>query len=171
MQGMYRLTCLIIVPAGSNNRHGHGHKSNIYDMSCWSKVPGESDSHRLEFHEESSQHSMHDIEECFGEEVCELYTFSSTSVSITKDTLSSLNTAQSKQKNQLNLIAIGGTDALLASLKVSVEKGLSSPRVKYMRRLFGRNAFPTAPMDSYLSLVIRALGDTTMVSLSLQSKY
>lgn len=139
-------------------------------MSCWSKIPDEKESQRSVFHEECSQHSMRDVEGCLGEEVCELYSFSSSSVSITKADLDSLNTAQSKQKNQLNLIAIGGTDALLASLKVSAEKGLSSPRVKYMRRIFGSNEFPTAPVDSYLSLVTRALGDTTMVSLCLQPR-
>jgi len=120
-------------------------------MSTWTKVPTEPQLSLLQ----SVVPSSGDIEEG-----CEQIS----TLTMTKEMLAVLNIAQAKQKNKMNLILMGGTQALLASLGCSSETGLSLTKVVEMRKMFGENAFPSSPMDSYLALLIRALGDTTIVS-------
>ena len=84
---------------------------------------------------------------------------------ITPSLLNSLNVAQAVSENKENLDAIGGQQELCKMLGLDITKGLNKQQVTIMRDKFGRNEFPESPMDSYLTLLIGALSDTTLLIL------
>lgn len=84
---------------------------------------------------------------------------------INQDVLNSLNIEQSQAENRENLLKIGGIDGLINKLKVNVTSGLTNEQVLDMRQKFGDNHFPESPMESYFSLLIGALSDSTLLIL------
>jgi len=48
---------------------------------------------------------------------------------------------------------------------VNLSTGLTETQVLALRQRFGDNSFPESPMDSYLSLLLAALTDTTLLIL------
>ena len=79
--------------------------------------------------------------------------------------MNSLNVEQAEQENRENLRKLGGIEALAAMLQVDVEKGLSHDQVLLKRTKYGTNKFPDSPMDSFLTLWIVALSDSTLLIL------
>ena len=84
-----------------------------------------------------------------------------------QELLDSLNVEQARDENRKKLDAIGGVDKLLSLLSSDPANGLSAAAVQSMREKFGSNKFPEAPMKSFLSLWIDALGDRTLVILTI----
>ena len=84
---------------------------------------------------------------------------------ITPSLLNSLNVAQAVSENKENLDAIGGQQELCKMLGLNITNGLNKQQVTIMREKFGRNEFPESPMDSYLTLLIGALSDSTLLIL------
>lgn len=76
-----------------------------------------------------------------------------------------MNVEQQRAENRKALDELGGIDALVKLVGVDVHKGLTKPQVEAMRAKFGTNVFPEAPLDSYFSLLIEALSDTTLLIL------
>ena len=85
--------------------------------------------------------------------------------SINQSTLDSLNVEQARNENKTRLLEIGGVDALAAKLGVNYSTGLTSTQVLSLRSKFGSNQFPESPMKSFLSLLIDALMDPTLLLL------
>ena len=79
--------------------------------------------------------------------------------------LDSLNISQAKDENKTNLTNLGGIHGLSKLMGVDLHTGLTDKQVLLMREKFGTNQFPDSPMDSYLSLLINALSDTTLLIL------
>ena len=87
------------------------------------------------------------------------------SLEITQSTLDSVNVEQARSDNKANLLELGGVEGLAKALDVRFETGLTVDQVRMMRSRFGENIFPESPMDSYLTLLLGALSDTTLLSL------
>ena len=85
--------------------------------------------------------------------------------SIEQSTLDSLNVEQSKNENKNRLLELGGVDALAAKLGVNYSTGLTATQVVHLRDKFGTNQFPESPMTSFLSLLLEALMDPTLLLL------
>lgn len=85
--------------------------------------------------------------------------------SITQVLLDSLNVEQARAENRKNLDDLGGIDQLVKMFGVDLNTGWSHAQVKQMRDKFGTNAFPESPMDSYLTLLLEALCDGTLLIL------
>ena len=79
--------------------------------------------------------------------------------------LDSLNVPQASATNKSKLSELGGVTFLAKALSVSCDNGLSSDQVIEQRRLYGNNEFPESPMDTYWSLLMKALSDTTLLIL------
>lgn len=76
-----------------------------------------------------------------------------------------MNVEQQRAENRKALDELGGVDTLLKLANVDIHKGLSKAQVEFMRNKFGPNVFPEAPLDSFLSLLLEALSDTTLLIL------
>lgn len=84
---------------------------------------------------------------------------------MTVELLQSINVDQSFSENRENLDKLGGIDVLAKALNLDYTKGLSMEQVLVSREKYGGNEFPRSPMESYLSLLIGALSDTTLLIL------
>jgi Ca2+-transporting ATPase len=84
---------------------------------------------------------------------------------LTQGMLDSLNVEQARSENRKNLDDLGGIDGLLAIIGIDIHKGLTHPQVDHMRKTFGTNQFPETPMDGYLTLLLEALSDGTLLIL------
>jgi magnesium-transporting ATPase (P-type) len=84
---------------------------------------------------------------------------------LTQPLLDSLNVEQARGENRKALETMGGVDALARLMGVNLHTGLTHSQVEAMRANFGDNAFPEAPLDSYLSLLFEALTDGTLLIL------
>lgn len=84
---------------------------------------------------------------------------------LTQKLLDSLNVEQQRAENRKALDDIGGVDGLVKIAGVDIHKGLTKAQVLAMREKFGPNIFPEAPLDSFLSLLLEALSDTTLLIL------
>jgi Ca2+-transporting ATPase len=79
--------------------------------------------------------------------------------------LDSMNVEQARAENRKYLEEFGGVDALIKLMGVDVHTGWTHSQVETQRAKFGTNAFPEAPMDSYLKLLFQALTDGTLLIL------
>eukprot|EP01035_Chromulina_nebulosa_P017353 gene17353-22900_t len=79
--------------------------------------------------------------------------------------LDDLNVEQAEAENKTHLDQLGGVEGLARSLHVNISTGLTSEQVIVLRSKYGTNQFPVSPLDSYLSLLIGALSDTTLLIL------
>jgi len=84
---------------------------------------------------------------------------------ITQKILDDLNVEQSETENKTNLDQLGGIEELAKNLQINISTGLTNEQVIELRNKFGNNQFPVSPLDSYLSLLIGALSDTTLLIL------
>lgn len=84
---------------------------------------------------------------------------------LSQSILDSLNVEQARKENRANLDKLGGIDGLIGLVGVNLTTGLSHEQVKTMRVLFGNNEYPEAPLESYGSLFIEALADSTLLIL------
>jgi len=84
---------------------------------------------------------------------------------LTQNLLDSLNVEQQRAENRKSLDDLGGIDSLAKIIGVDVHTGLTHAQVQTMRATYGTNAFPEAPLDSYLSLLLEALSDETLLIL------
>lgn len=76
-----------------------------------------------------------------------------------------MNVAQAKQDNLNHLKSIGGINGLLQIFNVDPARGLSKSQVEGYRERFGTNEFPETPLDSYFTLLLEALSDSTLLIL------
>ena len=88
-----------------------------------------------------------------------------TEITVTQSTLDSLNVEQSFKENRANIDALGGPLGLAMLLHTNLETGLSHDQVLNLRKKFGTNAFPEAPMKGYLTLLMEAFSDPTLIVL------
>lgn len=79
--------------------------------------------------------------------------------------MDSLNVPQEKDENKANLDALGGVTGFMAKLGVNPETGFNQEEVHIQRELYGTNAFPESPMDTFLELLWAACMDTTLLIL------
>ena len=79
--------------------------------------------------------------------------------------LDSLNVEQARKENRKNLDDLGGSEGLMKIIGVNLATGLTHHQVTDFRAKFGTNEFPEAPLDSYISLLIEAFSDTTLLIL------
>lgn len=86
-------------------------------------------------------------------------------VTITQAVLDSFNGEQVTAENKIRLDDIGGVDGLMRSLEVNPKTGLTISEVTKMKEKFGDNSFVESPLESYFSLLIGALSDTTLLIL------
>ena len=84
---------------------------------------------------------------------------------ISQATLDSINVEQARTENKAKLESLGGVQGIGKSLGVDFSRGLSLDQVTSHRKIYGDNAYPESPMDSYLTLLIGALSDTTLLIL------
>lgn len=84
---------------------------------------------------------------------------------VTQSTLDSLNVEQSVKDNKANLEALGGVDGFVNMLGTNISTGLTTEQVNASRTKFGNNQFPEAPMEGYLSLLLGAFADPTLIVL------
>ncbi len=84
---------------------------------------------------------------------------------ISQSILDSLNIEQARKENRACLDELGGIDALAQLIGVNLETGLTHKQVEVHRAKFGTNQFPESPMESFLSLLLGALSDTTLLIL------
>jgi len=80
-------------------------------------------------------------------------------------TLQQLNVEQARKENKANLESLGGVNGLAKLLNVNFNTGLTSSQVLASRKKYGENRFPESPLDSYLTILIGALSDTTLLIL------
>jgi Ca2+-transporting ATPase len=79
--------------------------------------------------------------------------------------LDSMNVEQQRSENKKVLEELGGIDTLMKLIGVNMQNGLTKEQVLTMRAKFGTNVFPESPMDSYLSMLLEALTDPTLLIL------
>mmetsp|Transcript_4081 Transcript_4081/g.6104 ORF Transcript_4081/g.6104 Transcript_4081/m.6104 type:complete len:1097 (-) Transcript_4081:178-3468(-) len=79
--------------------------------------------------------------------------------------LDALNVEQAKDENKKKLMSINGVEGLSKLIGVSIQTGLTDAQVVTLRGKFGINQFPESPMESFLSLLFKALTDTTLLIL------
>jgi P-type Ca2+ transporter type 2C len=85
--------------------------------------------------------------------------------------IDSMNVPQGRAENRAFLDSMRGTsglvgvDLLVQMLAVNVATGLTAEQVVAHRAKFGTNAMPASPKTSYLTLLFRALTDTTLLVL------
>jgi len=84
---------------------------------------------------------------------------------LTQSMLDSMNVEQQRAENRKALDELGGVDGLIKLVGVDVHKGLTKHQVDAMRAKFGTNVFPEAPLDSFFSLLLEALSDSTLLIL------
>jgi len=84
---------------------------------------------------------------------------------VAQATIDALNVEQARKENKANLDELGGVEGLANQLNLNLESGLSSNQVLASRAKYGPNKFPESPMDSYFSIWIAALSDTTLLIL------
>jgi magnesium-transporting ATPase (P-type) len=84
---------------------------------------------------------------------------------LTQALLDSLNVEQARKENRAALDTLGGSDQLMKLIGVNPATGLTHQQVLELREKFGNNCFPEAPMESYLSLLLGALTDGTLLIL------
>lgn len=89
---------------------------------------------------------------------------------LNQELLDSLNVEQARDDNRKKLDSIGGVDKLLALIGSDAANGLSEAAVLSMREKFGMNKFPEAPMKSFFRLWLDALGDRTLIILTIAAK-
>lgn len=88
-----------------------------------------------------------------------------TQYEVTVKLLASLNVSQSATENKLHLDDYGGPEYLAKNMNVNSKSGLMREQVPHQKRIFGANFFPDSPMESYWSLLLEALSDSTLVIL------
>lgn len=80
-----------------------------------------------------------------------------------KETLQSINEAQSKDLNLSNLInKIGGSNALLKFLQTDPTNGLPQSQISARRDLYGCNALPSSPRKTFWELFLDTFDDETV---------
>jgi magnesium-transporting ATPase (P-type) len=79
--------------------------------------------------------------------------------------LGTINIPQAKDENRRALDEIGGADGLIMKLGVNPDTGLTTAQVKTHLSVFGDNSMPSSPQTSYLTLLVEALSDTTLLIL------
>ena len=84
---------------------------------------------------------------------------------INQTILNGLNVEQAKEDNKKRLNDIGGVEGLREKLGVSYEAGWKDDEVITMRQLFGKNEFPEAPMEGFISLFLGSFNDFTLMVL------
>jgi len=84
---------------------------------------------------------------------------------LNQSVLDALNVEQAKDENKKKLISLNGVDGLSKLIGVSLQTGHTESQVVTMRSKFGTNQFPESPMESFLSLLFKALTDTTLMIL------
>ena len=85
---------------------------------------------------------------------------------VTLKLLANLNVSQSANDNKLHLDDHGGPECLAKNMNVDPRSGLQREQVLLQRRAFGSNFFPDSPMESFWSLLIEALSDSTLMILT-----
>lgn len=88
---------------------------------------------------------------------------------VSLQTLQSLNIPQQREENLRNLNALGGVPYLIQQLRVDTTKGLTFDQVELHRRNYGTNEFPASPFTPFLTFVMNALNDPTLIMLILAS--
>ena len=88
-----------------------------------------------------------------------------TEYEVTVNFLGTLNVSQSANDNKLHLDDHGGPECLAKNMQVNLETGLLNEQVAAQLRIFGANFFPDSPMDSYWTLLLEALSDSTLLIL------
>jgi len=83
---------------------------------------------------------------------------------ITNTLLLALGSLESEVAKEA-LLGIEGVEGLAKELGLDLTKGLSTAQVEEHVGIFGRNEFPESPMESYLELLLGALGDPTLIIL------
>eukprot|EP01041_Mallomonas_annulata_P010440 gene10440-21785_t len=86
-------------------------------------------------------------------------------VQLTRELLDGLNVEQQKKENKERLLAIGGTEGLIAAINVDSNIGLTDQQVTDMRDKFGTNAFPESPMEGFFTIFIGSFNDFTLMVL------
>ena len=84
---------------------------------------------------------------------------------IDQNVLDSLNVAQGRKENREYLDMIGGIDVLLKRIGVDVNTGLNTEQIAFSRTKLGDNTMPDSPKTGFLTLLLRALSDTTLLIL------
>eukprot|EP00981_Chlorochromonas_danica_P002747 scaffold537_cov180-Ochromonas_danica.AAC.52 len=84
---------------------------------------------------------------------------------LTQSLLDSLNVEQAREDNRKHLDELGGVEILAKIIGVNLITGWSHDDVLAMRQRFGTNAFPESPMESYFTLLLRALSDGILLIL------
>lgn len=84
---------------------------------------------------------------------------------LTQSLLDSLNVEQAREDNRKHLDELGGIEILAKIIGVNPTTGWRHDEVQAMRQRFGTNAFPESPMDSYFTLLLRALSDGILLIL------
>jgi magnesium-transporting ATPase (P-type) len=87
------------------------------------------------------------------------------SQTVTQVDLDNINAAQSRKENKENLEKFGGVYALVKSIGVNLETGLTASQVLSNRLKFGDNSMPKSPSKNYFILLFYALCDTTLLIL------
>lgn len=72
---------------------------------------------------------------------------------------------QQRDENRKVLDDLGGVEALARIIGLNVHTGLTQQQVKLLREKFGFNAYPEAPLDSFLKLLFEALSDMILIIL------
>jgi calcium-translocating P-type ATPase len=84
---------------------------------------------------------------------------------LSQSMLDSMNVEQQRAENRKALDELGGVDSLLKLVGVDPHTGLTKHQVESLRAKFGNNVFPEAPLDSFFSLLLEALSDSTLLIL------
>lgn len=79
--------------------------------------------------------------------------------------LDRINVPQERILNQTKFKNFGGIEELIKALHVNIYKGLSDDQVKRHLDAYGTNHFPEPPQQSFISLLLEALQDTTLIIL------
>jgi len=86
-------------------------------------------------------------------------------IDVSQELLNSLNIPQGKVENKTKLDEFGGVDELARKLNLNLKTGLTLDQVNQMQVKFGRNIFPESPMEGFLSLLLGAFSDPTLLVL------
>jgi len=86
-------------------------------------------------------------------------------VELSQSILDSLNVEQAKDENKKKLLSLNGVEGLSKLIGVSLQTGHTDSQAIFMRSKFGMNQFPESPMESFLSLLFKAITDTTLLIL------
>jgi Cation transporter/ATPase, N-terminus len=90
---------------------------------------------------------------------------SPSSSSVTVEQLREINQPQERDLNKAALVALGGVKGVAQALGVDLSTGVKQDQLEQLRSQFGKNEIPSAPLESFLSMFIGALSDTTLLIL------